>query len=94
MCLIDLIKKDLGISHNKKDTEFEEMIEMCRMELWSAGVVDFDDSDPRIKQAVCIFARYWLNYQGDGARYQERFEAIKQQMAHCSFYNGGHYDEE
>ena len=88
MTLTELIKNDLSISHGKKDAEIEEVVEMCYRELWSAGVEVIDDSDPRIRQAMLIFARYWFNWQGEGERYHLRFEDLKNQMPHCSAYNG------
>lgn len=89
MTLTELIKNDLAISHSKKDAEIEEVVEMCRQELYYAGVEMTDESDPRIRQAMLIFARYWFNWQGEGERYHLRFEDLKQQMPHCMYYNGG-----
>lgn len=80
MTLLDAVKKDLGISHSKKDKDIDEAIKAACMDLTIAGV-KAKKSDPLVRQAIKLYCRAWYNYQGLSERWQEAYEALRQSMA-------------
>lgn len=89
MELLEAVKNDLGISHNKKDPDIEEAINAACMELNIAGIAEMRN-DPLVRQAVKLYCRAWFNYQGLSEQWQEGFEALKTAMA----LSGQHREED
>ena len=67
MALVDEIKIAIGgISHNKLDEEIKAVAMACKSDLRTGGVNVLIDTDPLLKQAVKLYARWYFNFQGAG----------------------------
>lgn len=86
--LLDTIKEDLSISHGKKDQDIEDAIETAKQRLSQIGVDVIDENDCTTATAIKLFCRYWFNFQGDGARYEESFRKLADAMSRAAEYRG------
>lgn len=84
--MLAVVKNDLGITHNKKDSSLTTAIETAARRLSMIGVDSVNLDDPTTETAVLLFCRHWLNFQGDGERYLELFERLANAMSHASEY--------
>lgn len=92
MDLLDAVKNDLGITHNKKDGDIEEAINAASVDLNIAGVaVKTDDS--LVRQTIKLFCRAWYNYQGLSERWQAAYEALKIALALSGHHREGDSSE-
>lgn len=86
--LLAAVKSDLGITHTKKDADLAAAILSAKKRLRMIGVVVLEDDDPLTRQAVKLYCRAWLNFQGDADRYSAAFEALADAMALSGDYGG------
>lgn len=84
--MLAVVKNDLGIRHNKKDSSLTTAIETAAQRLSMIGVNVIDLNDPTTETAVLLFVRHWENFQGDGERYLELFERLANAMSHALEY--------
>lgn len=85
-------KRDLGITHDKKDGSITNAIETAAQRLSMIGVDTVDLTDPTTETAVLLYVRYWMNYQGDGPRYLQLFESLANAMSHATEYRDDEED--
>lgn len=89
MALIDTVKRDLGISHEKLDEEIGDAILAAEADLKlggaQAGPQSFDGG-ALYRRAVKLYCRAWFNYQGQGDRWGAAYEALKNAIALCQLY--------
>lgn len=89
MALIDKIKRDLGISHDKLDDEISDAILAAGADLKiggaQAGPQSFDGG-ALYRNAVKLYCRAWFNYQGQGERWGAAYEELKKAIALCRLY--------
>lgn len=76
MAILDVVKKDIRITHSKLDDDLTLTIDACKNDLGLAGVID-DDSKPLISKAICLYCRWDVDYQGQGDRYLNAYNALK-----------------
>lgn len=87
MIFFDAVKSDLGISHDKKDTEILACVNAAVTRMRTAGVQNIDAFDDYTGIAVKTYARSWFNYQGEGERYGKLFEEQLVVMSMSPKYN-------
>lgn len=85
--LLQAVKLNLGIRHNKMDDDIAEVVAACKLDLGTAGVRLVDDANPLIRQAVKLWCRSHYNFQGEGARYAAAYAALKDSLAMCGDFN-------
>ena len=88
MALVDEIKIAIGgISHNKLDEEIKAVALACKSDLRTGGVNVLIDTDPLLKQAVKLYARWYFNFQGAGDKWLEAYKGLKNSMCLSGDYN-------
>lgn len=85
--LLNTIKKSLRITHDKTDDDLMEMIEACKKDLLRVGVKNVDDKDPLIRQAIKIFVKCQINYEGQAERYEKAYNLLRDSLSMCGDYN-------
>ena len=93
MALLDIVKLSLGISHTKLDTDIQESIDACKLDLGRVGVRQAKDTDPLIVQAIKLFCKWQYNFQGQADRYERAYSGLRDSMALCGDYNEVAADE-
>ena len=84
--MLQTVKNDLGITHNKKDSSLSIAIETAMQRLSQIGVGTVNLDDETTETAVLLYVRYWENFQGDGERYLELFGHLANAMSHAAEY--------
>lgn len=81
------VREALRITHNKLDSELQDVIDACKMDLSIAGIKKIDDDDPLIQQAVKTYAK--AEYEQDvnkANRLAQAYVSLKISMALCGDY--------
>lgn len=73
--MLDAVKKDLRISHDKLDDDIQSNIEVALKLTEVAGVIP-DRSDTLIIRLVKDYCRWKYNFEGEGERYRVAFEDL------------------
>lgn len=81
--LLQAVKLNLGIRHDKIDFDILETIEACKLDLGVAGVGIVDPTNPLVRQAVKLYCRAHYNFQGEADRYTSAYTALKNSLALC-----------
>lgn len=87
MASLDTVKTDLRISHNALDLDIQGTINSCLRDLSMAGVVNTDESDALITQAVKLYCRANIGFQKDSEKYQMAYDSLKNSLSLCGDYN-------
>ena len=85
--MLNSIKKSIRITHDKTDEDLMEMIEACKRDLLRVGVKNVDDRDPLIRQAIKIFVKSQINYEGQAERYEKAYNLLRDSLSLCGDYN-------
>ena len=91
--LLDTVKNDLGITHNKRNSDIQDAIETAKQRLSQIGVGIVSENNKTTVTAIKLFCRYWFNFQGDGDRYEESFKSLADAMSKASEFREGDGDE-
>lgn len=81
------VREALRITHNKLDSELQDVIDACKMDLSIAGIKKIDDDDPLIQQAVKTYAK--AEYEQDvnkANRLTQAYVSLKISMSLCGDY--------
>ena len=88
IALVEEIKIAIGgISHNKLDEEIKAVALACKSDLTNGGVNVLIDTDPFLKQAVKLYARWYFNFQGAGDTWFEAYKGLNNSMCLSGEYN-------
>lgn len=85
--MLEKIKLDLRITHNKMDSDIQDNIEACKLDLKRVGVKDIDETDQLIIKAVKLYCRYQYNFENEGDRYNKAYAALRDAISLCGDYN-------
>ena len=88
--MIEEIKRELRITHNKFDSDLADQIAEAKMKLKISGLAEskIKETDPLIKRAIIIYVKQ--NYESDinkNIRYQQAFDNLVIHLALSSDYN-------
>lgn len=85
--MLEKIKLDLRITHNKMDTDIQENIDACFFDLKRVGVNRIDEDDFLIIKACKLFCRYQYNFENEGDRYNKAYSALRDALSLCGDYD-------
>lgn len=85
--MLNKIKLALRISHNALDADISDIIEACKLDLARMGVTNTLDTDFLIIQAVKLYVKWQLNFEGEADRYMNAYTALAQSLSLCGDYN-------
>ena len=96
--LLDTVKTALRIKNNGFDSEINNLIEACKIDLSRAGVTAKDYTDPFIVRAIILYAKANFGYDNpDSDKFQKSYDHLLCSMALAGDYtktpNGGSNDE-
>lgn len=86
MAILDDVKLDLRISHEKLNADITAQINTAKQKLAVAGVEVIDDSDELTETAIKTWCRAWYNFQGRGKEYEALFYDQRDTMAMSGLY--------
>lgn len=86
--MIEKIRNSLRIKTDKLDSEIEDLIEACKMDLKIKGVNNIDEQDPLIFQAIKIYCKAYFGIDNkDSEKYIKVYESLRDSLALCGDYN-------
>lgn len=88
--MLDKVRQALRITHNKLDSELQDVIDACKLDLTIAGVKKIDENDPLIQQAVKTYCK--AEYEQDvnkANRLTQAYVSLKIAMCLCGDYTEG-----
>ena len=89
MALLEKVKTALRVSNNALDeAEIMPLIEAAKKDLYLAGVVTLNESDPLIIRAVTVYVKGQFGYDNPEAeRFDQVFESLKNKLTQAGEYN-------
>lgn len=80
--MLEKIKIDLRISHNKLDVNIQEDVDACIKDLERVGIVipyetDLSISDALIIKAIKLYLRWQYNFENQADRYMEAYKMLR-----------------
>lgn len=85
--MLEKIKESLRIKHSATDNDLNDMILACKLDLKRVGIVKLDDADALIIQAVKIYIKWHLNFEGEADRFRVAYERLRDSLSMCGEYN-------
>lgn len=88
--ILDAVKKSLRLSATTAfDDDVTELIEACKLDLGNAGVVNIDEDDYLVRQAIKLYCRanFQLGAVQDAQYHQKHYDMLKLTMGFDSRYN-------
>ena len=92
--MIKQIRLVLRLTNETFDNEINALIAACKADLKIAGVVNFNDSDPLILQAVTLYCKGHFGYADIGEKYLQVYESLKTPLRLAGDLTGGDSDDE
>ncbi len=86
MALIDDIKLSLRIKNNAYDTEIQDLINACKVDLNIAGVQTIEETEPLTAQAIKLYCKGNFGYDENSEKFQQAYDSLKIVMALASDY--------
>lgn len=92
--MLDKVRSALRIKSNVYDDEIQDVIDACKRDLQTVGVMvqegdGITDNDPLIKRAIILYAKAHFGYQDDAQRYLETYQNLKCVLALSGIYGAG-----
>ena len=85
--MLSQVKESIRIKHDKLDGDLQGHIDACKADLKRAGVTKIDETDALIMQAVKIYAKWQVNYEGQADRFMRAYESLRDALSLCGDYN-------
>jgi len=86
MALINDIKLSLRIKNTAYDTEIQDLIDACKIDLGISGVQEIDETEPLTAQAIKLYCKGHFGYDENSEKFQQAYESLKIVMALASDY--------
>lgn len=86
--MLEKVKLALRIKSNILDSEINDLIEACKIDLSISGVKKIEESDPIIARAIILYckANFGLDNK-ESEKYQNSYNLLKQSLSLCGDYN-------
>lgn len=86
--LLEKIKLALRIRTTALDSEIDDLIEACKLDLGLAGVSKIEETDPLIQRAMILYCKANFGLENkDSEKYQKSYEMLKTSLALAGDYN-------
>ncbi len=81
--MLEQIKNDLRISHDKLDGDIQENVKACLLDLKRVGVpnVKTKDNNSLILKAVKLYCRWQYNFENQADRYMRHYEKLRNALS-------------
>lgn len=84
--MLNRIKTNMLITHDKLDSVIQNNIDACLIDLKRMGVVP-KEKDELITKAVELYCKWQLNFCGEGEKYEKAYYKLSDALALCGDYN-------
>lgn len=88
----DAVKLSLRLVNTAFDSEIENDISACMIDLARVGIVETVSTDPVIVRLAELYCKAAFNFEQDGERYQKAYEFMRDGVSLSGDYNGGASD--
>lgn len=85
--MLEKLKMALRITHSELDGEIEDLKTAALLDLKRVGVEKRDEEDALIVQAVKMYVKAELDFDGKGERYRRAYEMMAQALSLCGEYH-------
>lgn len=85
---VEDLRKMVRVSHEKLDSELEDLKMAFLADLSVAGVCKIPEDDSLAKATLRLYLRWQENYNGEAERYHLSYEATKIAMSLAGEYRG------
>ena len=86
--MLEKVKLALRIKSNILDSEINDLIEACKIDLSISGVKKIEESDPIINRAIILYCKANFGLENkDSDKYQKSYDLLKQSLSLCGDYN-------
>lgn len=87
--MLERIKFLLRIDGSEFDEEILDLVEACKLDMQTRGVVNINEEDALIFRAISIYCKAYFGYADkDYERYIASYEILRNHIAMCSEYSG------
>lgn len=86
MALLDDVRLSLRIKNSAYDTEIQDLIDSCKIDLGISGVQEIDETEPLTAQAIKLYCKGHFGYDENSEKFQQAYESLKIVMALASDY--------
>ena len=87
--MLERIKLLLRIDGTDLDDEIVDLIESCKLDMKTRGIVNLNEEDALIFRVISIYCKAYFGYADkDYERYIASYEMLRNYLAMCSEYNG------
>lgn len=88
--MLEKVKLALRIKSNILDSEIEDLILACKIDLSISGIKKIDESDSIINRAIILYCKANFGLENkDSEKYQKSYDLLKQSLSLCGDYNVG-----
>lgn len=81
MALIDDVKLSLRIKNIAYNSEIQDLIDTCKVDLRVAGVEKVEETEPLTAQAIKLYCKANFGYDEYSEKFQQAYESLKIVMA-------------
>lgn len=82
------VKQALRVSTTILDTEINDIIDACKLDLSIAGIITIVDTDALIKRAIIIYAKSHFGVDNaDSEKYMASYKSLRDHLAMCGDYS-------
>lgn len=84
MIEVSELAKKLRISHDKLNSDLQDNIEACVLDLQRVGVdVSLETSNKLVDKAIELYCKADFDYQGKGENFRKNYEKLRDSMSLC-----------
>lgn len=87
--MLDLVKKWLRLRTDQDafDDELTGLIDACKIDLQRRGVVNNDDQNALVQQAIKLYCKAYFGFSNDAERYAAAYDKLADSLALCGDFN-------
>lgn len=84
--LLPEARKWIRKSVSNLDTEIQQTVAACMLDLKNAGIVNFRDNDPLLQQAAKLYLKAHFGYDDKSEKWEAAYERLKAALSLSSDY--------
>lgn len=85
--MVEKIKNALRITTAKLDSEIQNNIDACLLDLGRVGVINISEEDALIIKACELYVKWQEDFDGKAENYRKAYESLRDSLSMCGDYN-------
>ncbi len=85
--LLQKVKESIRVGNSSIDGDTTDYILACKADLKRVGLKNIDCEDPLILQAIKLYVKWHVDFEGEAERYRLSYEALRDSLSMCGDYN-------